>query len=58
MIGQHIEPQAYHPVVDQLTDDQLNGFLSGIRDYIARATAKLPDHRTFLDQHCPAIAGT
>jgi tryptophan halogenase len=58
MVGQRIEPQAYHPVVDQLSDAQLDGFLAGIRDYVARRVAALPDHRAFLDEHCPAIAGT
>ena len=58
MIGQHVEPCAYHPVVDQLTDEQLGGFLGGVRDYVARRVEALPGHRAFLDEHCPAVAGT
>ncbi len=58
MLGQRIEPRAYHPMADLLTGDQLTEFLGGIRQIIDARSADLPDHRAYLERHCPAIAGT
>jgi len=58
MLGQHIEPQAYHPAVEQLTKDQLDRFLGGMREFIAARASALPDHRAYLDRYCPAMRGT
>ncbi len=58
MLGQHVEPRAWHPMADLLSDDQLANFLSGIHELIAQRATKLPDHRSYLDRNCPAVAGT
>jgi len=58
LLGQHVEPRAYHPVVDQLTKEQLDGFLGGIRQFVAARAEALPDHRSYLERYCPALAGT
>jgi len=58
MLGQHIYPQAWHPAVDQLTTEQLDGFLSGMRRFIAARAEALPDHRAYLERYCPALEGT
>lgn len=58
MLGQRIEPSSYHPMADLLTDEQLAEFLGGIRRLIDERSAALPDHRAYLEKHCPAIEGT
>ena len=58
MIGQRIRPQAYHPMADLLSRDQLEEFLGGIHKLVRHRATQLPDHRAYLDRHCPAVAGT
>ena len=58
MLGQRIEPASYHPMADLLTADQLKEFLGGVHRLIDERAAALPDHRAYLESHCPAIAGT
>ncbi len=54
MIGQHIEPQAHHPLADGLDETQLDDFLGDIRTLIGRAAASMPDHARFVAEHCQA----
>ncbi|HWU75804.1 MAG TPA: tryptophan halogenase family protein [Rhodanobacter sp.] len=54
MIGQHIEPQAYHPLADALSEAQLDSFLGDIRTLVGRAAASMPDHAHFVAGHCLA----
>jgi tryptophan halogenase len=54
MIGQHVEPQAYHPLADALDTAQLDGFLTDIRTLVGRAAASMPDHARFVADHCRA----
>ena len=48
MLGQHIEPQSYHPLADQVSEEQLTAFLSGIRQFIDARTDALADHRPYF----------
>jgi len=50
MLGQNVLPQQYHPLADQLTAAQLNGFLGDIKLIMQRTAAKLPSHQAFLQQ--------
>jgi tryptophan halogenase len=54
LLGQGIEPAGYHPLADQLSDQQLEEFISSTRNDIARAVAPLPRHEEFLARFCPA----
>ncbi|MEO7068832.1 MAG: tryptophan halogenase family protein [Rhodanobacter sp.] len=54
MIGQYIEPQAYHPLADALAPTKLDGFLGDIRTLVSRAAASMPDHACFVADHCQA----
>jgi tryptophan halogenase len=47
-IGLGIEPKRYDPFVDQVDIRQLHGHFAGLRDLIAQAAAKMPDHAAFL----------
>ncbi len=58
MLGQRILPESYHPMADLLSSAQLREFLSGMRALIDERAGSLPDHRAYLQKHCPAIDGT
>jgi tryptophan halogenase len=54
MLGQGIEPQQYHPVVDVMADEELSRFLEGIRSAVAAKVAQLPAHQAYVEQYCKA----
>jgi len=54
MVGQGVEPKAYHAMADRLTSAQLTEFLSNVQTIIARAEASLPTHEEFIDTYCRA----
>ena len=53
MIGQGIVPKQYHPVVNDLTPDELRRFMNGYRASIEKMVEKLPMHHEFLSKYCP-----
>jgi tryptophan halogenase len=54
MLGQHIQPQRYHPLVDQMSDAQLGEFVGGIRNVIATCVDAMPRHEQFIARYCAA----
>jgi tryptophan halogenase len=54
MLGQHIQPRKYHPVVDLLSDAQLDEFVGGVRDVIATCVDAMPTHEQFIARYCTA----
>ncbi|HET7605048.1 MAG TPA: tryptophan halogenase family protein [Sphingomicrobium sp.] len=52
MMGQRIVPRSYHPIAAKLTDEELSGFLSMIRDGIARTVASMPMHTEYVAHYC------
>jgi len=52
LLGQNVVPEAYHPMADIPTGEQLDGFLGDIRRVIAHRAASFMDHRHYIDQHC------
>jgi len=54
MMGQGIEPEQYHPVVDVMSDEELTRFMSGIKTRVDSIVAKLPQHEAYVKQYCPA----
>ncbi|NVK11813.1 MAG: tryptophan 7-halogenase [Gammaproteobacteria bacterium] len=54
MLGQGLVPEQYHPVVDNLSDDELKSFLSSIDADVQRKVAQLPEHQRFIDHYCRA----
>ncbi|WP_111642173.1 tryptophan halogenase family protein [Marinimicrobium alkaliphilum] len=55
MLGQGITPQAYHPIVDMMTDQELTNFLDSIRDSVRRIVRQLPSHQPFIDRYCGSL---
>lgn len=54
MLGQGIEPEQYHPIVNMMDDDELKRFLSGIHASVGQLVSQLPDHQRFIDHYCKA----
>lgn len=54
MMGQGIEPQAWHPIAEKLRDEELARLLSTIREDVARTVASLPEHAAYVAQYCGA----
>ena len=52
LIGQHIIPDRYHPMADQITAQQLDQFLGTTRQIIGKAVDGLPSHREFINKNC------
>lgn len=54
MIGQGADPQGYHPMADQLSQEQLTQFLDSIRTVLDNAVAAMPAHEAYIAAHCAA----
>jgi tryptophan halogenase len=54
MLGQHIVPRSYHPVVDQMADKELGEFVDGVRNVIASCVEAMPMHAQFIARYCQA----
>ena len=52
MLGQGIMPEAYHPVATKLREEELDQFLSSIRENVARTVAGLPEHHAYVARYC------
>lgn len=56
MMGQGIEPRAWHPIAEKLPDDELARLLGTLRDNVARTVAGLPAHADYVARYCGAPA--
>lgn len=54
LIGQGIMPRGYHPLVDQLPDQDLWRFMENVGETVARCVDAMPLHQAFIDRHCAA----
>jgi tryptophan halogenase len=54
MLGQGIAPGGYHPLADQLSEQDLGSFLGTVEQLVAGNVANLPSHRDFVASHCAA----
>jgi tryptophan 7-halogenase len=54
MMGQGLVPRAYHPIATKLRQDELDRFLAGLRDSVARSVAGLPSHHEYVERYCSA----
>lgn len=48
MLGQGLEPSGYHPFVDNLSDEQLQGLMAQIRTNVSRIVDESPSQKEFL----------
>lgn len=54
MLGQGIEPEAWHRLADRLDDDQLSRFLGNIKNIIGGTVNQMPPHEDFIARCCAA----
>jgi tryptophan halogenase len=50
MLGQGLEPAGYHPFVDNLNDQQLQGLMAQVRSNVSRIVDSSPSHQAFLSR--------
>ena len=58
MIGQGIMPRGYHPLVDQLPPQELDGFIRSVGRVIASCVDAMPSHEAFIARWCDATSAT
>jgi tryptophan 7-halogenase len=54
MVGQGIMPAGYHPLADQLSDNDLSAFLAATRQVVDGSVAAMSSHEDFIARHCAA----
>lgn len=54
MMGQGIVPRSYHPIAAKLRPDELDRFLSMLRESVARTVEGLPEHSAYVARYCGA----
>lgn len=52
MLGQGIMPKQYHPIVDMMSDDELQRFLENIKNNVKRKVSNWPDVNDFIRHYC------
>jgi tryptophan halogenase len=57
MLGQHITPQTYHPLVDQMPAQDLQAFIAGVGKVVASCVDAMPPHAAFIERYCAARVG-
>jgi tryptophan halogenase len=56
MMGQRITPRSYHPLVDLLSDAELDEFLGNVKYIIGRCVDAMPPQEKFIARYCSAIS--
>lgn len=54
LLGQHIQPTKYHPVVDELDDRDLDEYIGGVGKVVASCVDFMPTHAQFIARYCQA----
>jgi tryptophan halogenase len=54
MVGQHIVPAGYHPLVDAVPEHELAQLGESVRGVIATCVAAMPEHEQFITRCCRA----
>lgn len=52
MLGQGIQPEQYHPIVDMMSTAELKDFLDRIKSAIDARISGLPNHLEFIQNYC------
>ena len=52
MLGQHVAPRTYHPLVDAVPDEKIMEFLDNVRGTIRRCVDAMPTHAEFVAKNC------
>lgn len=58
LLGQGIEPHAWHPITDKLTDEELARLLQTLRAQVTRTVNGLPAHADYIARYCAGARQT
>ena len=56
MLGQGIEPQSYHTIVDMMDDQELRQFIGMQAQNVDAVLNQLPTHQAFISRYCPTVS--
>ena len=56
MLGQGIEPESYHPIVDMMNEKELRQFVQFQRQKVDNVLSQLPTHQDFIGRYCPTAS--
>ena len=56
MLGQGLMPEQYHPIVDQMSDQELSNFLNTIKEGTKKQVKNWPNHWDFIQHYCKSKA--
>lgn len=56
MLGQGLMPEQYHPIVNMMSDEELETFLAGIDQNVTNLVGQLPSHLDFIKHYCKSNA--
>lgn len=56
LIGQHVVPAAWHPLVDAVPDGELAQLGESVRGVVSSCVAAMPEHEQFIARCCQAPA--
>ena len=54
MLGQGLIPEQYHPIVNMMSDEELERFLGGLHESVEKLVGQLPEHEQFINHYCRA----
>jgi tryptophan halogenase len=54
MLGQGLMPEEFHPIVNMMSDGELEKFLNAIKTSVNNLVDQLPTHQKFIDSYCKA----
>lgn len=57
MLGQHIVPRGYHPLVDAKPDELITKMLADVKRVMHGVVELMPTHEAFIEQNCKADTG-
>jgi tryptophan 7-halogenase len=56
MVGQGVLPQSYHPLVDRLSNEELERFMASIGRTISDCVDVMPMQQAFINRYCAATS--
>jgi tryptophan halogenase len=54
MLGQGLQPRAYHPFADLLPEAEVQAYLDNVQRVVGKCAQAMPSHADFIAKHCAA----
>jgi tryptophan halogenase len=56
MVGQGLVPETYHKIVDEMSDEDLKGFLQSLKNNVDKKASAMCAHEEYIAKYCQAPA--